>query len=102
MVGEAQEKTAKRVTGGSFLIEDLTPADIFTLEDLSPEQRQVADLAAQFAENEILPQAEQLEAKDWSVSRKLMRALGDLGLLGIDVPEEYGGLAMDKITGALV
>ena len=62
MVVEAQEKTAKRVTGGSFLIEDLTPGDIFTLEDLSPEQRQVADLAAQFAEKEIFPQADRIEA----------------------------------------
>jgi alkylation response protein AidB-like acyl-CoA dehydrogenase len=102
MAVETQEKTAKRVTGGSFLIENLTPGDIFTLEDLSPEQRQVADLAAQFAENEILPQADQIEAKDWDVSRKLMRELGDLGLLGIDVPEEYGGLDMDKITATLV
>jgi butyryl-CoA dehydrogenase len=102
MVVETQEKTAKRVTGGSFLIEDLGPGDIFTLEDLSPEQRQVADLAAQFAENEILPQADRIEAKDWDISRKLMRELGDLGLLGIDVPEEYGGLDMDKITSTLV
>src|ERR1700761_4577021 len=102
MVVEAQEKAAKRVTGGSFLIEDLTPGDIFTLEDLSPEQRQVADLASQFAENEILPQADRIEGKDWDVSRKLMRELGELGLLGIDVPEQYGGLDMDKITSTLV
>jgi alkylation response protein AidB-like acyl-CoA dehydrogenase len=99
---EAQAKTAKRVTGGSFLIEDLNPDDIFTLEDLSPEQKQIANLAADFAEDKILPQVHEIEAKNFDLSRKLMRDLGDLGLLGIDVPEQYGGLDMDKITSTLV
>jgi alkylation response protein AidB-like acyl-CoA dehydrogenase len=102
MVVEAQAKTAKRVTGGSFLIEDLTPEDIFTLEDLSPEQKQIADVASKFADEKIFPQVHEIEAKNWDVSRKLMHALGDLGLLGIDVPEQYGGLDMDKITSTLV
>ncbi len=102
MVVEAQVKTAKRVTGGSFLIEDLTPEDIFTLEDLSPEQKQIADVAAKFAEEKVAPQVQEIEAKNWDVSRKLMRDLGALGLLGIDVPELYGGLDMDKITSSLV
>src|SRR5271154_6842287 len=102
MVVEAQTRTAKRVTGGSFLIEDLTPEDIFTLEDLSPEQKQIADVAAKFAEEKISPLVQEIEAKNWDVSRKLMRDLGALGLLGIDVPEQYGGLDMDKITSSLV
>ena len=102
MVVEAQAKTAKRVTGGSFLIEDVAPEDIFTLEDLSPEQKQIADVASKFAEEKISPQGNEIEAKNWDVSRKLMRDLGDLGLLGIDVPEQYGGLDMDKITSTLV
>ena len=102
MVVEAQAKAAKRVTGGSFLIEDVTPEDIFTLEDLSPEQKQIADVASKFAEEKISPQGNEIEAKNWDVSRKLMRDLGDLGLLGIDVPEQYGGLDMDKITSTLV
>ena len=102
MVVETQAKTAKRVTGGSFLIEDLTPEDIFTVEDLSPEQKQIADVAAKFADEKISPQVHEIEAKNWDVSRKLMRDLGDLGLLGIDVPEQYGGLDMDKITSTLV
>ena len=101
MVVEAQIGTAKRVTGGSFLIEDLTPEDIFTLEDLSPEQKQIADVAAKFADEKISPQVHEIEAKNWDVSRKLMRDLGALGLLGIDVPEQYGGLDMDKITSTL-
>jgi alkylation response protein AidB-like acyl-CoA dehydrogenase len=102
MIAETEAKTAKRVTGGSFLIEDLNPEDIFTLEDLSTEQKQVADLAAQFAEEKILPQVREIEAKNFDVSRGLMKELGGLGLLGVDVPEEYGGMDMDKITSTLV
>ncbi len=92
----------KPVTGGSFLIEDLTPADVFTPEDLSLEQRQIADTTAQFAEDRIAPQIPQIEAKDFEVSRALMREAGELGLLGVDVPEEYGGVELDKMTSALV
>jgi alkylation response protein AidB-like acyl-CoA dehydrogenase len=102
MAVEAQAKMAKRVTGGSFLIEDLAPEDIFTAEDLSPEQKQIADVAAKFAEEKIATQVHEIEAKHWDVSRKLMRDLGELGLLGIDVPEQYGGLDMDKVTSTLV
>ena len=76
MVVDAQVKTAKRVTGGSFLIEDLTPEDIFTLEDISPEQKQIADLAAKFAEEKISPQVHEIEAKNFDVSRKLMLESG--------------------------
>src|SRR6202167_5963589 len=101
MVVETAVKTAKRVTGGSFLIEDLAPEDIFTLEDLSPEQKQISDMAAKFAEEKISPQVHEIEAKNFDLSRKLMRELGDLGLLGIDVPEQYGGMDLDKITSTL-
>ena len=97
----ATEVRAKRVSGGAFLIEDLTANDIFTIEDLSDEQKQVADLAAGFAEQKIAPQAQEIEAKNFDVSRQLMRELGGLGLLGIDVPEEYGGMEMDKVTSAV-
>jgi alkylation response protein AidB-like acyl-CoA dehydrogenase len=102
MAVATEVRTAKRVTGGSFLIEDLTPEDIFTLEDISQEQKQIADVAAKFAEEKIAPQVGEIEAKHFDVSRRLMRELGDLGLLGIDVPEEYGGMDLDKVTASLV
>ena len=102
MAVATEVRTAKRVTGGSFLIEDLNPEDIFTLEDISPEQKQIADVAAKFAEEKIAAQVNEIEAKNFDVSRKLMRELGDLGLLGIDVPEEYGGMDLDKVTASLV
>jgi butyryl-CoA dehydrogenase len=102
MSTETVVKMAKRVTGGSFLIEDIAGEDIFTPEDLSDEQQQIAEMTATFAEEKILPQVAAIEAKDWDVSRRLMRELGGLGLLGIDVPEEYDGMEMDKVTSALV
>ena len=93
---------AKHVVGGAFLIEDLAPEDIFTPEDFSAEQKQIAELTLSFAENEVLPSAAAIEGKDWSANRRLMKKAGELGLLGIDVPEEYGGLEMDKVTSTLV
>jgi alkylation response protein AidB-like acyl-CoA dehydrogenase len=92
----------KRVTGGSFLIEDFAPSDIFTPEDFSLEQRQIAETTAEFAENRIALEIAEIEAKNFGVSRVLMREAGELGLLGVDVPEEYGGVEMDKVTSAII
>lgn len=93
---------AKQVTGGSFLIEDLGPQDIFTLEDLSGVQKEIERTTVEFAEKRILPQVAAIEQKDFSVTKGLLRRAGELGLMGIDVPEEYGGIAMDKVTSALI
>jgi alkylation response protein AidB-like acyl-CoA dehydrogenase len=89
-------------SGGSFLLEDASPESIFTPEDLSPEQRQIAATTADFAEREVLPVADAIEAKDFGLLRRLMRKAGDLGLLAVDVPEDCGGLALDKVTSAIV
>ncbi|HXS11685.1 MAG TPA: acyl-CoA dehydrogenase family protein [Acidobacteriaceae bacterium] len=92
----------KRIKGASFLIEDFAPSDVFTPEDLSFEQQQIAQTAAEFAENRIAAQIPEIEAKNFEVSRALMREAGELGLLGVDVPEEYGGVELDKITSVIV
>ena len=94
--------TTKRASGGSFLIEDLLPEDIFTPEDFSTEQKQIAQMTIDFAEEKILPRAQEIEEKHFEVSRSLMREAGELGLLSVDVPEEYGGLELDKVTSALI
>jgi len=88
--------------GGSFLIEDRAPEDVFTLEDLSSEQRQIAETAARFAKEQLLPALAQIEAKGDGVMRDLLRQAADLGFAAVDVPEEYGGLGLDKTTSALV
>jgi butyryl-CoA dehydrogenase len=88
--------------GGSFLLETRTPAEVFTPEDLNEEQRQIASTAAQFARDEILPNMAAIEAKVPGVVQALMRKAGELGFTSVDIPEEYGGLGMDKITSTLI
>ncbi|MGA3344923.1 MAG: acyl-CoA dehydrogenase family protein [Terracidiphilus sp.] len=88
--------------GGSFLLESRTPAEVFTPEDLNEEQRQIASTAAQFARDEILPNTAAIEAKQQGVLAGLIRKAGELGFVSVDVPEEYGGMGMDKVTSTLV
>ncbi|MHB1935501.1 MAG: acyl-CoA dehydrogenase family protein [Acidobacteriaceae bacterium] len=91
-----------RGIGGSFLIEDFAPEDIFTVEDFSDVQRQIERATSEFAEKEIQPRIAAIEAKDFEVTKKLLQEAAGLGLMGVDVPEEYGGLEMDKVTSALI
>src|SRR3954469_6410491 len=93
---------AKRVKGGSFLTEERQPEDIFTPEDFTEEHRQIAKTAVEFTTNEVMPQAAEIEAKNFTVTRGLLRKAGELGLMSVDVPEAYGGLEMDKVTSALI
>jgi butyryl-CoA dehydrogenase len=88
--------------GGSFLIESRTPAEIFTPEDLTEEQLQMAATAAQFAREEILPRAAEIEAKKPGVVPDLLRKAAELGFTAMDIPEEYDGLGMDKTTSTLI
>ncbi|HUB80236.1 MAG TPA: acyl-CoA dehydrogenase family protein [Bryobacteraceae bacterium] len=94
--------TAGRVKGGSFLIEQRQPQDVFTPEDFSSEHRQVAKTATDFVNNEVMPAAAEIEAKNFALTRSLLAKAGELGLLSVDIPEEYGGMAMDKVTSALI
>jgi butyryl-CoA dehydrogenase len=93
---------AKQARGGSFLIEDETPQEVFTPEDFTEEQRQIAKTTTDFVTNEVLPAAEQIETKDFVLTRALLRKAGELGLTAVDIPEAYGGLEMDKVTSALI
>ena len=92
----------KRIPGGSFLITDPTPADCFFPEDFTDEQNQIAETTANFALNEIVPRSDTIEAKDFDVTKTPHQEAADLGLTAIDIPEEYGGLEMDKVTSAIV
>ncbi|MBY6036760.1 acyl-CoA dehydrogenase family protein [Fictibacillus nanhaiensis] len=94
--------TEKEVIGGSFLIEDVAAADIFTPEDFSEEHHMIAKTTEDFVAKEVVPQIEKMEDHDFEISRKLLTKAGELGLLGADVPEEYGGLGLDKISSSLI
>ena len=74
------EATAKRVKGGSFLTEERQSQDIFTMEDFTDEHRQIAKTVIEFTTNEVLPVADQIEAKNFDVTRGLLRKAADLGL----------------------
>lgn len=88
--------------GGSFLLESREPDEVFTTEDLTDEQRQIASTAARFARQEILGALDDIEHKKPGILQDLMRKAGELGFTAIDVPEDYGGMSMDKTTSALV
>ncbi len=87
--------------GGSFLIEERTPNEVFTPEDFSDEQRMIAETATDFMEKEVLPRLPDVLSLKYEATREFMRKAGELGLLGIDIPEEYGGLGLDKVSSTL-
>jgi alkylation response protein AidB-like acyl-CoA dehydrogenase len=90
------------VKGGSFLIQETQPKDMFTPEDFTDEQLQIAELTRKFMENEVLPKVEQIESGNWDVTVSLIKQAGELGLLSFDIPEEFGGMELDKTSSMLV
>jgi alkylation response protein AidB-like acyl-CoA dehydrogenase len=88
--------------GGFWLLEDTAASDIFTPEKLSDEHRLMAQTTTEFVRSEVLPVLDRLEQKDWQLARSLLRRCGELGLLGIAVPEAYGGLDLDKASSLAV
>src|SRR5438876_2143086 len=93
---------ATRISGGSFLLEERKGDEVFTPEDFSEQHLLIAQTAEEFANKEIVPNIEKLEHKDFALLRELVRKAGELGLSGADVPEQYGGMQMDKVTSALI
>jgi alkylation response protein AidB-like acyl-CoA dehydrogenase len=91
-----------KIAGGSFLIETRRPEEVFTPEDFSEQHRLIAQTADEFAVNEIVPNIERMEHKDFSLTRDLLKKAGELGLSSVDIPEAYGGLEMDKVTSAVI
>src|SRR5205807_5986659 len=90
------------VKGGSIMIEESAPAEIFTPEDFNEEHRMIADTTRQFMDVEVLPRIDELENKDWKLARELVKQAAELGLVGAGIPEEYGGLALDQTSSALI
>jgi alkylation response protein AidB-like acyl-CoA dehydrogenase len=88
--------------GGYWLLAPTDPATVFTPARLSDEHRLIGRTAEEFAGNEVLPALDRLEQKDWGLARQLLRKAGDLGLLGTDVPEAYGGVELDKAASVVV
>ncbi|HEX5000247.1 MAG TPA: acyl-CoA dehydrogenase family protein [Terriglobia bacterium] len=88
--------------GGLFLLRDTPPASVFTPADFTEEHLLIRNTAEQFVEQEVLPQLEAIERQHWDVTVGLLRKCGDLGLLSIEIPEQYGGADLDKVSAAIV
>jgi alkylation response protein AidB-like acyl-CoA dehydrogenase len=93
------ERTAR---GGAWLIEETDPSTVMTPEHLSEEHRLIGQMAAEFVDNEVMPSVARLENKDWALNRELVKKCGALGLFGTNLPEEYGGVDLDKIATLVV
>jgi butyryl-CoA dehydrogenase len=91
-----------KILGGSFLLEERKTDEVFTPEDFTEQHQLIGQTAEEFAVNEIVPNIEKIEHKDFSITRELLKKAGELGLSSVDIPEAYGGLEMDKVTSAVI
>jgi len=96
------KNTADMIKGGSFLVEDIAAERVFTPEDFTDEHKMIAKTTEDYVVHEVVPVMEKLENHEFEHSIKLLKSAGEIGLLGADVPEEYGGLALDKVSSALI
>jgi len=92
----------KIFAGGEFLIADVAPDEVFTPEDFTEEHKMIYETAKDFVAKEIQPHIEELEEKNQELVLNILAKAGELGLLGTDVPEEYGGLGLDKVSSTVV
>lgn len=95
-------KTKSLLKGGEFIIKDSQPEDIFTPEDFSEEQIMMKDSVQEFVDREIWPYKERFEKKDYEFTKQCMQKAGELGFLGVSVPENYGGMGMGFVSTMLV
>ena len=95
-------KTKSTVKGGEFIIKDSKPEDIFTPEDFSQEHIMMKESVQEFIDREIWPYKERFEKKDYEFTKQCMQKAGELGFLGVSVPENYGGMGMDFVSTMLV
>ncbi|MCY8808684.1 acyl-CoA dehydrogenase family protein [Bacillus atrophaeus] len=97
-----KHEAVKVQKGGSFLIEDVTYDQIYTPEDFTDEHKMIAKTTEDYIVNDVLPFVDEIENHQFEHSVRLLKKAGDLGLLGADVPEEFGGIGLDKISSALI
>jgi len=99
---ETKEKIDDMIRGGQFIVKETKAEDVFTPEDFSDEQKMMRDSVKEFVDREIWPKKEEFEKKNYDLTEEIMRKAGELGFLGVAVPEEYGGLGMDFVSTMLV
>jgi hypothetical protein len=92
----------RQIKGGGFLIESIAPREILTPEDFTKEQQLIAKAATEFVLGEVLPAADDIENKKEGLVPSLLKKAGELGFLSGDIPEEYGGQDLDKVSVILM
>lgn len=95
-------ETMEKIAGGSFVIADIDYTRVVTPEDFNEEQRMIGETTEEFVKTEILPRDEEIEHLNYELTADLLRKAGDVGLLGADVPETYGGMGLDKVSTTLI
>jgi len=88
--------------GGSFIIKEYDPNEVFTPEDFTEEHKMMKDSVIEFVDREIVPKRQRFEKKDYKLTEEVMSKIGELGFLGVSVPEQYGGLGMGFVSTMLV
>ncbi|AFS71295.1 acyl-CoA dehydrogenase family protein [Exiguobacterium antarcticum] len=96
------QTTNELIKGGSFVLDELEADRLFTPEDFSEEHKMIGDMTAKFVEDRVVPLLDRIEKHEFELSVGLLREAGELGLLGADVPEAYGGYQMDKISSSII
>src|SRR5690554_4069969 len=99
---KAESNKEELLRGGQFIVKETKAEDVFTPEDFSEEQKMMRDSVMEFVDREIWPLKERFENHDYELTQEVMRKAGEMGLLGVAVPEEYGGLGMSFVTTMLV
>jgi alkylation response protein AidB-like acyl-CoA dehydrogenase len=92
----------KKIMGGSFLLEDRATDEVFTPEDFTEQHQMIAQTTEEFATKEIVPNIDAIERKEFAVTRDLLKKASDLGITSVDIPEQYGGTDMDKVSSAII
>lgn len=95
-------ETVEYIKGGSFLLEEIDSSAIFTPEDFNEQHRMIAQTTSDFVDNEILPRVREIDEQQEGLTVSLLKKAGEIGILSVDIPEEYGGLGSDKTCSMLV
>ncbi|MDX1753908.1 MAG: acyl-CoA dehydrogenase family protein [Salinimicrobium sediminis] len=102
MSTQADSNKKDLLRGGQFLVKETKAEDVFTPEDFSDEQKMMRESVQEFVDREIMPKREEFEKKNYELTKELMKKAGEMGFLGVSVPEEYDGLGMGFVTTMLV
>jgi alkylation response protein AidB-like acyl-CoA dehydrogenase len=95
-------ETVEYVKGGSFLLQETEASEIFTPEDFNEQHRMIAQTTSDFIDKEVLPRVREIDEQQEGLTVSLLRKAGEIGILSVDIPEEYGGLGLDKTCSMLV